>query len=100
MQQANSDLFSGLDESAAEFRQERAAIIEIDGKIARETAERMAAAATEEYRHECEIRGVVKMYREQGGEAVKAFLALVEKHRGQPAAHKLRIDALAALKNN
>ena len=47
--------------------------------------------------HVCEVRSVVRMYREKGGDAVKSFLLLVEKHRGSDCAARLRNDALEAL---
>lgn len=86
-----SDLF-------AEVFAEKAAIHEFEGGLDRETAERMATASTEAFRHSCEVRDVVARYRKDGGEAVKDFLEQVARHRGQAAADRLRTDALAALK--
>lgn len=63
----------------------------------RATAETMAAASTERYRHDCEVRSLVAKYQKEGGEAVKVFLAQVAKHRGQPAADRLMADALKQL---
>ena len=81
----------------AEVFEERAAIHEYEAGMDRATAETMAAASTERYRHACEIRSVVAKYQTEGGEAVKAFLAQVAKHRGEPAADRLRADALREL---
>lgn len=89
--QTSEDLF-------AEVFEERAAIHEHEGGLDRETSERMAAASTEAYRHACEINSVVRMYRQDGGEAVKDFLTKVAKHRGQSAADRLRTDALKELR--
>jgi len=73
---------------------ERSAIMEHDAGLPRETAEAMARADVTKALHACEVRSVVAKYQTEGGEAVKAFLAQVAKHRGQPAADRLRIDAL------
>ena len=78
-----------------EWREERAAILEFDAGIPRDEAERQADTMSEAYRHQCEVRSVAAMYREQGGEAVKAYLADCAKHRGAVAVVKLRADALA-----
>ena len=55
------------------------------------------ANTTEEHRHECEVQSVLRMYREKGADAVKAFLLQVEKHRGTDCSQRLRSDALKAL---
>ena len=86
------------DDLFAEIFEERAAICHYDGGVPIEQAEAIAAVQVEQHRHFCEIRSVVAMYRKDGGEAVKGFLAQVAKHRGQPAADRLRADALAQLK--
>lgn len=80
-----------------EAYEERAGIMQ-DSGIAKEAAERMATADTLAQLHACEVRREVRRYREEGGEAVKAFLAEVAKKRGQAAADRLRNDALKALK--
>jgi hypothetical protein len=82
-----SDLF-------AEIFDERAAICEIEGGLPKEQAEAIAAIQVENFRHACEVRSVVAKYQTEGGEAVKAFLVQVAKHRGQAAADRLRADAL------
>lgn len=88
-----TDLFA-----AAEcHREERAAILAHCAGIPRSTAEAMADRESEEWRHKCEVRSVVRMYQEQGKAAVVDFLADVEKHRGKAAMERLRTDALAAL---
>lgn len=106
----SEDLFS-------EVFEERAAIHEHEGGLDRETAERMATASTEAFRHSCEVRSVAKLYRvafeveadiggdlseckAAGKKAVDGFLAQVAKHRGQSSADRMRADALAVLKNN
>lgn len=81
-----------------ETHAERAAIMQFDGGAEQQAAESMATADTARHLHECEVRSVVRMYREQGSEAVKAFLSQVEKARGKEAMERLRVDSLAALK--
>lgn len=49
---------------------------------------------SEAYRHQCEVQNVVRMYREKGGDAVKKFILLIEKHRGSETAQRLRNEAL------
>ena len=83
-----------MDENQLEFFNERAAIYKYLGEKEREEAERLAAADTETYRHNCEIDSIVRMYREKGGDKVKSYLLQVEKHRGSEAAARLRADAL------
>lgn len=85
-----SDLFG-----TEEWKSERAAILEFDAGIHRNEAERQADTMSEAYRHQCEVRAVAKMYREKGGEAVKAYLKDCERHRGADAVIRLRTDALA-----
>ncbi|HSW53267.1 MAG TPA: hypothetical protein VLG93_08545 [Sulfuricaulis sp.] len=94
------DLFSGmgLDADMDEAREERAAIIEHDAKTAREQAEAIARADTERHRHAYEVRSVMRMYQNEGTEAVAAFLVAVGKHRGAPAAEKIRQDVWAQIK--
>lgn len=53
---------------------------------------------TDQLRHECEVRMLVRMYQTSGKEAVREYLALVEKHRGKEAHDKLRMDALKEIK--
>lgn len=77
-----------------EYFEERAAIREFDGGMARAEAE-AAAHADEQHRHECEVRDVIKRYYPDG-EAAKAYLDDCEKKRGKPAADRLRDDARAA----
>lgn len=86
------------DDLFAEAYSERAAIMQHDGGLPIEVAERMAETDTRAALYACEIRSVVAMYRKDGGEAVKDFLAQVAKHRGQVAADRLRADALAKIK--
>ena len=85
---------TNMDEEQLEFFNERAAIYEHLGEKEREEAERLARADTEAYRHSCEIRSIVRMYREHGGDRVKNYLLQVEKHRGSQAAERLRREAL------
>lgn len=85
------------DEEIAEFFEERAAIFEFEGKMTREAAERMALGSTETHRHACEVASVVRMYQNEGKNAVTSFLQEVEKRRGKDAAQKIRTDALAKL---
>ena len=47
--------------------------------------------------HACEVRSVVRMFREQGKQATVDFLDLVEKRRGKAAREQLEGDAVAAL---
>ena len=81
-----------------EHYEERAAIYEYLGDKEREEAERLAAADTEAYRHNCEIDSIVRMYRVHGGNRVKSYLLQVEKHRGSQAAERLRREALERLR--
>ena len=57
----------------------------------------MAQEDVEAQLHQCEVASVVRMYREKGGDHVKKFLLLVEKHRGSEAATRLRSAALEKL---
>ena len=54
----------------------------------------LADKNSEAYRHQCEVVSVVRMYKEKGGDHVKKFLLLVEKHRGIDAATRLQEEAL------
>ena len=81
-----------------EHFEERAAIYEYLGDKEREEAERLAAADTEAYRHNCEIDSIVRMYRERGCDRVKSYFLQVEKHRGSQAAERLRREALERLR--
>ena len=58
----------------------------------------MAQEDVEAQLHQCEVASVVRMYREKGGDHVKKFLLLVEKHRGSEAATRLREAALAQVR--
>ena len=58
----------------------------------------MAQEDVEAQLHQCEVASVVRMYREKGGDHVKKFLLLVEKHRGSEAASRLREAALAQIR--
>lgn len=58
----------------------------------------MAQEDVEAQLHQCEVASVVRMYREKGGDHVKKFLLLVEKHRGSEAAARLRNEALAQVR--
>lgn len=58
----------------------------------------LADTNSEAYRHKCEVSSVVRMYKEKGGDHVKKFLLLVEKHRGSEAATRLREAALAQVR--
>lgn len=53
---------------------------------------------SEEFRAACEVRSIVKMFREKGSQAVKAHLLDVQKHRGKDAMEKLRQAALDKMK--
>jgi hypothetical protein len=50
--------------------------------------------STEKYRHECEVRYVVKKEPAE----IRSYLELVERRRGKPAMEKLRADARQAWK--
>lgn len=58
----------------------------------------MAQKDVEAQLHQCEVASVVRMYREKGGDHVKKFLLLVEKHRGSESASRLRNEALAQIR--
>lgn len=53
--------------------------------------------ASEQWRHECEVRDLVQRYRDQGSEVVRQYLKDCARHRGDRAAAKLRADALRAI---
>lgn len=97
-----TNLFCGAEDEitakVSEFREERAAILEFDGGIPRESAEAMAFHASEAYRHECEVRSMVALFRTKGRGAVTERLIGIEKARGADSAAKLRTDALSMLK--
>lgn len=57
----------------------------------------MAATYSEEYRHECEILSLVRMFNERGADKVKSFLLLVKKERGANAAERLRMETATRL---
>ena len=63
-----------MKENLIELFNERAGIREFDGGLSRDIAERLAEEDVEEYRHQCEVASVVRMYREKGGEAVMATI--------------------------
>lgn len=54
--------------------------------------------STEGHRHACEVRSVVRMFREQGKAATVEFLGKVEKHRGKAARERLEADAVESLR--
>lgn len=83
------------DDLFAEAYEERAAIMEHDAGMPRAEAEVAARTDTEEWRHACEVRAVVKM---PDNETRREFLAAVARYRGQPAADRLRQDAWEAMK--
>lgn len=85
-------------EDQDELFNERAGIREFDGAFPREEAERLAREDAQKALFDCEVLSVVRMFREKGGEAVKAFLMQVEKHRGSEAAARLRKSALAQVR--
>lgn len=58
----------------------------------------LADKNSEAYRHQCEVASVVRMFKAKGGDHVKKFLLLVEKHRGSEAAERLRNAALAQVR--
>ena len=58
----------------------------------------MGETYSDAYKQQCEVESVVRMYRTKGGDAVKKFLLLVEKHRGSEAAARLRNEALGKIK--
>ena len=58
----------------------------------------LADKNSEAYRHQCEVASVVRMFNAKGGDHVKKFLLLVEKHRGSEAAERLRNAALAQVR--
>lgn len=58
----------------------------------------LADKNSEAYRHQCEVASVVRMFKAKGGDHVKKFLLLVEKHRGSDCASRLREEALAQIR--
>lgn len=93
------------EELFAEVAAERSAIHQFEGGLTREEADKLAATSTELFRHQCEIRDVVARYKKAVatyGEkkakiAIDKFYEQVAGHRGQPAADRLRVDALKQL---
>lgn len=77
------DLFA----SAAEMAEERAGILEFDGLLTREEAERLGKLESEEWRHACEVRHIVAM---ASVSERREYLGMVEKRRGKEAGDKLR----------
>lgn len=84
------DLFEpeGLDEMLAE----REAIVREDAGLAPLVARAQAQADTEAWRHQCEVRHVLRIRAERGREAVHEYLELVASKRGPAQAEKLRTD--------
>lgn len=72
---------------------ERAAIMEFDGGLSREEAEK----ATRKHMHECEVRDCIKRFYPDGN-AMAEHLAKIEKRRGKEPADKLRFDVRVAWK--
>ena len=97
MQNSSKHKTTGWTNDDKEHFEERAAIYEYLGDKEREEAERLAAADTEAYRHNCEIDSIVRMYREFGGDMVKSYSLKVEKARGSTTAARLREAALDRL---
>jgi hypothetical protein len=58
----------------------------------------MAQEDAEAQLHQCEVASVVRMFKAKGGDHVKKFLLLVEKHKGSEAAERLRSAALAQVR--
>lgn len=52
----------------------------------------------ERERHRCEVRSLIKRYRDEGAAAVKAHLEGVERVRGKALAERLRQDTWAQMK--
>lgn len=52
----------------------------------------------ERERHRCEVRNMIRRYRDEGADAVRAQLAGIEKHRGKALAERLRQDTWAQMK--
>jgi hypothetical protein len=86
-----------IDAEVKEAFEERAAIMEFDGGLPREDAERAAESWAAQYLHECEVRLIVAMYRDHGSDAVKEVLASIGEKRGAEAMQRLRADALKVL---
>lgn len=87
-----------LTEDERERYEERAAIREHLGGLSREESERLAREDVAKEQFECEVRDVVKKYRDHGGEFVRKYLLLVEKARGSAAANRLREAALSRVR--
>jgi len=79
-----SDLLASMDEHYAE----RLAIMQESGVPD-------AVVAADDDRHRCEVRSVLRRYYPRGQEAA-AYIELVEKKRGKPAADRLRNDVRVA----
>lgn len=54
----------------------------------------MTDTTSEQYRHECEVRAVVRM---KDDEARADYLRMVKRQRGEAAAQRLRMDAWALM---
>ncbi len=84
------DLFEP--EGVKEMLAEREAIAREDAGLSALAARAQAQADTEAWRHQCEVRYVLRMRAERGREAVDEYLALVAAKRGPAQAEKLRKD--------
>lgn len=76
-----------LDESAREMAEERAAIREYDGLMIRAEAERLGKLDSDEWRHVCEVRLIMRM---SSLEERREYFRLIEQSRGKPVADALR----------
>jgi hypothetical protein len=79
-----------MDANEQEFFEERAAIMEFDGLLTREEAERRGKLETEEYRHACEVREIASWPLQ----ARRAHITGVEHWRGKAAADRIKSDLL------
>lgn len=78
-----NDLFR----AATEMAEERAAILEFDGLMTREEAERLGKLEAECWRMACEVRWICDM---PDRKKRADYLAMVEKQRGMVAANELK----------
>lgn len=84
------DLFEP--EGLSEMLAEREAIGRVDGGLDAAAARVQAQADTEAWRHQCEVRYVLRMRAERGRDVVDEYLQAVAARRGPEAGEQLRRD--------
>lgn len=73
-----------------EIFEERAAIVEFDGLLSKEEAEKQGALESEAYRHACEVRTIAEWPLQDR----RDYIDQVEKKRGKKSAESLKDSLL------